>query len=184
MHQFIEIEVEHLLEAIVFAEQKHRKQKRKDAEQSPYIRHPLAVMQMLWSVGKVREVEILIAAVLHDTIEDTDTTAEEVRQQFGEAITNIVLEVTDDKRLPRDERKQLQISTAPHKSRAAALVKIADKCCNLYDMLYFPPAGWSTERRQSYIRWAEQVVAGLLPENPALEAHFAQLLRQAYQEIG
>ena len=86
-----------LLEAIRFAAEKHRTQRRKDSERSPYINHPIEVVQLLWDVGGVRDVDVLLAAVLHDTIEDTDTRPEEIRDRFGEAVLAFVLEVSDEK---------------------------------------------------------------------------------------
>lgn len=163
-----------------FAAQKHRNQRCKDAAASPYINHPIALCDVLANEGGVYDLTVLCAALLHDTIEDTDTTEHELREQFGERVTSIVLEVTDDKSLDRDVRKRLQIEHAPRLSREARLVKLADKICNLRDMLAAPPAGWSTERRQEYFDWAAQVVAGLGSVNDRLEAVFEKLcaLRQ------
>ncbi|MCB1986791.1 MAG: bifunctional (p)ppGpp synthetase/guanosine-3',5'-bis(diphosphate) 3'-pyrophosphohydrolase, partial [Burkholderiaceae bacterium] len=134
-----------LLKATEFAANKHRNQRRKDAEASPYINHPIALANLLVDTG-VYDVVVLCAALLHDTIEDTETTGDELEAQFGRAIASIVLEVTDDKRLAKEVRKQLQIDHAPHISTAAKLVKLADKICNLRDILASPPAGWTDER--------------------------------------
>ena len=160
------------IRAVAFAAEKHRNQRRKDAEASPYINHPIALANVLANEGNVEESTVLCAAVLHDTIEDTETTADEIRELFGDQVTSIVLEVTDDKSLDKDIRKKLQIEHAPHLSREAKLVKLADKICNLRDILVAPPAGWSAERKREYFDWAEQVVAGLRGINHRLEAVF------------
>jgi len=161
-----------LLTAFRFSAEKHRNQRRKDNAQSPYINHPIDVAQLLWDVGGVHDVNVLLAAVLHDTIEDTHTRPEEIRQQFGQEVLSLVLEVTDDKSLPRQDRKRLQIETAPHKSFGAKLIKLADKSCNVRDLVATPPEDWSLERRREYLMWSEKVVAGLRGTNPALEEYY------------
>ena len=109
---------------------------------------------MLWHEGGVRDATVLAAALLHDTIEDTDTKPEELREVFGDAIANIVLEVTDDKALPKAERKRLQVEHAGHISKAAQRVKLADKICNVSDVASEPPKHWDLERRRAYFDWA------------------------------
>src|SRR5713101_8757667 len=123
-----------LLKALAFAAHKHRDQRRKDAQASPYINHPIALADVLVNEGGVTDVEVLCAALLHDTVEDTATTHEELANAFGSRIARIVAEVTDDKTLPKAERKRLQIEHAPSISREAKLVKLADKLCNLRDV--------------------------------------------------
>jgi len=150
-----------LLEALAFAARKHRDQRRKDPEASPYINHPIALADVLVNEGGVTDVEVLCAALLHDTVEDTATTHEELVDAFGSRVARIVAEVTDDKRLPRAERKRLQIEHAPHISREEKLVKLADKVCNLRDVAERPPAGWDLGRRREYFDWAKQVIDGL-----------------------
>jgi guanosine-3',5'-bis(diphosphate) 3'-pyrophosphohydrolase len=161
-----------LLQAIRFAADKHRDQRRKDSDQSPYINHPIEVVQLLWEVGGVRDVEVLLAAVLHDTIEDTETRPEEISDRFGEQVLSYVMEVTDDKELPKEERKRLQIVNAPHKSYGAKLIKIADKTCNVRNLVAMPPKDWSLKRKQEYLLWGEKVVAGLRGTNAALEEYY------------
>ena len=163
-----------LIQAIAFAADKHRNQRRKDADASPYINHPIALADVLSNEAGVDDETVLIAAVLHDTIEDTDTTASELERVFGEEIAAIVLEVTDDKRLPKGERKRLQIEHAPTISRSAKLVKLADKICNLRDVADNSPVQWSLERRQEYFEWAKAVVDGLRGVHPRLEGLFDQ----------
>jgi GTP diphosphokinase / guanosine-3',5'-bis(diphosphate) 3'-diphosphatase len=165
-----------LLRAIGFAAEKHRHQRRKDARASPYINHPIELAELLANEGAVTELDVLCAAALHDTIEDTNTTADELRSEFGDAIASIVGEVTDDKHLPKAERKRLQVEHAVHLSRAAKLVKLADKICNLRDVVDRPPAKWDLARRREYFDWAKRVVDGLRgaqsAETRRLEAAF------------
>ena len=161
-----------LLEAIRFAAEKHRNQRRKDSEQSPYINHPIEVTQLLWEIGGVRDLEVLLAAILHDTVEDTGTRPEEISDRFGGSVMSFVMEVTDDKSLPKGERKRLQIEHAPHISFGAKLIKLADKSCNVRNLVTMPPKNWPLKRRQEYLLWTEKVVAGLRGTNPALEEYY------------
>jgi guanosine-3',5'-bis(diphosphate) 3'-pyrophosphohydrolase len=161
-----------LARALAFAAQKHRDQRRKGAEASPYINHPIALFDHLVNVGSVEDTGILCAALLHDTIEDTETTQAELTEHFGALISGIVAEVTDDKTLPKPERKIRQIEHAPHLSTRARAVKLADKTCNLGDVAERPPHHWDLERRREYFDWGKQVIDGLRGEWPVLEAAF------------
>lgn len=172
-----------LMEALHYASQKHRNQRRKDDAATPYINHPIQVAYTVWKIGGIREEAILCAALLHDTIEDTDATAEEIEALFGKEILGYVLELTDDKSLPKAERKRLQIEHALHKSTAAKQVKMADKSCNVYDISHTPPAAWSKERQLQYLEWAKNVVSGLRGANPALEAHFDKIYAEGLARI-
>ena len=166
--------------AVAFAADKHRNQRRKDAEASPYINHPIALANVLANEGGVEDVTVLCAAVLHDTIEDTETTSEELQAIFGPKVASVVMEVTDDKSLEKSLRKQRQVEHAPHISKEAKLVKLADKISNLRDIIASPPADWSAERKQTYYEWAAKVVAGVRGVHPGLESVFDGLLaRQA-----
>ena len=161
-----------LLSAIAFAAHKHRDQRRKDISASPYINHPIALANVLANEAHIDDETILIAAILHDTIEDTATTEVELVRTFGAEITAIVLEVTDDKSLPKAERKRLQVVHAGAISREAKLVKLADKICNLRDIATSPPAGWSLERQQAYFDWARAVIEEMRGIHPLLEHIF------------
>jgi len=161
-----------LIKAAAFAAERHRHQRRKDAEASPYINHPIGLASVLVHEGGVDDVEVLCAALLHDTIEDTETTREELQAEFGDRIAAIVMEVTDDKTLPKAERKRLQIEHAAGASGQARLVKLADKICNLRDIVQAPPADWSVDRKQEYFDWARQVIAGVRGTNALLEESF------------
>ncbi|MBK6293409.1 MAG: bifunctional (p)ppGpp synthetase/guanosine-3',5'-bis(diphosphate) 3'-pyrophosphohydrolase [Rhodoferax sp.] len=160
------------VKAVAFAANKHRNQRRKDAEASPYINHPIALANVLANEGGVDDVTVLCAAVLHDTIEDTETTPEELQAIFGPKVASVVMEVTDDKSLEKSIRKQRQVEHAPHISTEAKLVKLADKISNLRDILATPPADWSADRKQTYFDWAARVVAGLRGIHPGLESVF------------
>ena len=161
-----------LIGALNFAADKHRNQRRKDIEASPYINHPIMLAKILSVEAGVDDALVLCAAVLHDTIEDTETSYDELAGQFGRQIADVVREVTDDKSLPKAERKHLQIEHAPHLSRAAKLVKLADKIANLRDVADHPPSKWPLERRREYFDWAKRVVDGLRGTHDRLEAAF------------
>lgn len=173
-----------LLKAASFAAKKHINQRRKGDDAAPYINHPLEVANLLVNVGKIEDADILIAALLHDTVEDTGTKPDEIIELFGEKVCDYVLEVTDDKKLDKAVRKQKQIEHAPHLSGGAKTIKLADKISNITDVMNDPPAGWSKQRRREYIEWGEKVVAGLRGANPALEKHFDELAEKAKREIG
>ena len=165
-----------LLKALHFAADKHRDQRRKDVEASPYINHPIEVAELLARIGGVTDLITLQGAILHDTIEDTDTSPEELEREFGPEVRRVVEEVTDDKKLPKADRKRLQIEHAPHLSERARQVKLADKISNVRSVTETPPAKWPLARRQEYLDWTEQVVAGLRGCNPALETLYSELL--------
>lgn len=161
-----------VIAAAAFAAQKHRDQRRKGAEASPYINHPIAVTNVLANEADVTDESVLVAALLHDTVEDTATTPGELRGQFGVEVTSIVLEVTDDKSLSKPERKRRQIVHAAGLSDRAKLVKLADKICNLREMNASPPHDWPLDRKHEYFEWARQVVDELRGASPRLEALF------------
>ena len=164
-----------LFKALAFSAKKHTKQRRKDLDQSPYINHPIALANILSKRGIVDE-NVLCAAILHDTIEDTETTEKELAEEFGKKITSIVLEVTDDKNLEKSVRKQKQIEHAATISHEAKLVKLADKIANLTDILDSPPSDWSMERKNEYFQWAKVVVNNLRGTHSSLEKDFDSLV--------
>ena len=161
-----------LFYALAFAAHKHRAQRRKDKEASPYINHPIALADVLVNEGGVDDPVALCAAVLHDTIEDTETSYEELQQRFGKEIAGVVMEVTDDKNLDKAERKALQVAHAHKLSKRARLVKLADKISNLRDIASNPPANWPLERKQEYYEWAKRVIDGLRGAHAGLERIF------------
>ena len=167
-----------LLKAISFAAHKHKNQRRKDAVASPYINHPIALASVLREEGEVVDPDVRASALLHDTIEDTETTHDELRGQFGDEIADIVAEVTDTKWVEKTVRKRLQISKAATSTQGAKLVKLADKICNLRDIIASPPADWSLEQKREYFDWAKAVVDQIRGTNLKLERRFDQLYRQ------
>jgi len=175
--------LDRLLDAINFAVCKHQNQVRKDQRGSPYITHPISVAQAIYAIGSVEETHILIAAVLHDTIEDTDTSEAEIQEQFGENILAIILEVSDDKSLEKMERKRRQVVHAGELSYAAKLIKLADKLVNCRDILLSPPKDWPLARRQAYIQWAADVVYEIRGTNPSLENAFDKMLLEAQKKL-
>ena len=172
-----------ILKALHFAAIKHRDQRRKDVEASPYINHPIEVAELLVRVGKVTDPVTLQGAILHDTIEDTRTSPEELEESFGSEVRQVVEEVTDDKRLPKAERKRLQIEHAPHLSDRARQIKLGDKISNVLAVTAAPPADWSLERRLEYLDWTERVVAGCRGCNAALESLYDEALAEGRRSL-
>ena len=176
-----------VLAAAHFAARKHKGQRRKDPEATPYINHPLAVAELLSRVGGVTDVVTLQAALLHDTIEDTDTRGDELETSFGKEVRCLVEEVTDDKLLPKAERKRLQIEHASTLSPRARLIKLADKICNVADLQPNIPAGWSVQRKIEYLDWAGEVVDRIRGSSPSLEAQFDEIVsdkRRMLSQLG
>jgi guanosine-3',5'-bis(diphosphate) 3'-pyrophosphohydrolase len=165
-----------LLQALHFSAEKHRNQRRKDRGASPYINHPIEVATVLATVAGVTDLNTLIAAILHDTIEDTPTTGDELEAAFGREVRLLVEEMTDDKALDQKVRKRLQIEHATKASHRAKLIKIADKICNVRDVTHAPPEGWTAERRRAYLDWTEQVVAGCRGASATLERRYDVVL--------
>lgn len=166
------------LRALSFAAAKHRDQRRKDTAQTPYINHPIAVADILLNEAGVTDEVVLMAALLHDTVEDTDTTFDEIEQQFGQVVRDVVAEVTDDKSLPKAVRKQHQIDHAPNLSDRAKLVKLADKISNVRDTVVSPPHGWPTARVDEYLDWGKAVISPIRGTHLQLEALFDEAYAQ------
>ena len=172
-----------LLEAANFAAIKHKDQRRKNAEKTPYINHPIGVAHILSNEAGITDCEVLAGALLHDTVEDTNTTFEELESKFGSAIRRIVEECSDDKSLGKEERKRKQIEHAPHCSSKAKLVKLADKVYNLRDLNRETPQGWSTDRVHEYFVWASKVFDGLKGTNETLDKLYKDLLKGRKVEV-
>jgi guanosine-3',5'-bis(diphosphate) 3'-pyrophosphohydrolase len=173
-----------ILKAAHFAAVKHRDQRRKDHASSPYINHPIAVALLLAEIGQVDDPEVIAAALLHDTIEDTDTSPEELEAAFGARVRGIVEEVSDDKSLRKIDRKRRQIEHAAQLSRAATLIKLGDKISNVTDITNAPPAGWEINRRREYLDWAAAVISNCPKVNRALEIRFAKVLQEGREKLG
>lgn len=172
-----------ILEAALFAAEKHRNCRRKDEDETPYINHPIKVAHLLADVGGINDIEMLQAALLHDTVEDTETIPEEIELAFGRAVRELVIEVTDDKSLEKQARKRRQIEKAPHLSSRAKMIKIADKIANLTDVMESPPDDWDQERRRGYVEWANAVVNGCKGKNDALDNLYAVVSAKAAQKL-
>ena len=170
-----------LLSTLQFASRKHSNQRRKELAASPYINHPIEVAELIARIGKVSDVVTLQGAILHDTLEDTDTTPEELELLFGKEVRLIVEEVTDNKKLNRETRKILQIEHAPHLSPKAKLIKMADKISNVRAIIFTPPNGWPDSRRTEYLEWSKKVVAGCRGINQPLETYFDWLLEEGFR---
>jgi guanosine-3',5'-bis(diphosphate) 3'-pyrophosphohydrolase len=166
-----------LLEALQFAAGKHRDQRRKDSHASPYVNHPIQVAELIARAGRVSDLATLQAAILHDTLEDTETTFEELNARFGSEVAGIVKEVTDEKGLKNETRKRRQVEHAPNLSAKAKHIKIADKLSNIIAVTHTPPKGWSKKRRLEYLDWSEHVVAGCRGTNKGLEERYDESLR-------
>lgn len=164
--------VVNLARAYDFAAVRHEGQRRKGAAAEPYINHLTEVAALVAEATHGADAELIIAAVLHDAVEDTDTTLQEVAAAFGARVAGLVGEVSDDKSLPKAERKRLQIEHAAHSSAGAKMIKIADKTSNLRALAASPPAGWAGDRRAEYLAWAGEVVAGCRGVNSWLEGQF------------
>ena len=158
--------------ATLFAAQRHADQRRKGRRQEPYFNHLAEVAGTLCEAIEGDDAALVAAAFLHDTIEDTQTSLEELQKLFGEDIAALVMEVTDDKSLPKLERKRLQIVNAPKKSRRAKLLKIADATSNVRSLAADPPSDWDSARMLDYIAWAEQVIGHCRGLNSKLEQAF------------
>lgn len=174
-----------VVRAAAFAAHAHRSQRRKSEGDIPYINHPLEVAQILVETAGVSDPEVLAAAILHDTVEDTEVMPIDLITRFGSRVATLVDEVTDDKSLPKKERKRLQIEHAPHMTWGAKLIKLADKTHNVYSIATKPPLIWGHKRIVQYIDWAEEVVSGLRGTNTALEALFDErvaLARDKFSE--
>jgi (p)ppGpp synthase/HD superfamily hydrolase len=172
-----------ILTALKFAAQKHSRQRRKDSEATPYINHPIAVAQLLSRVGRITDLPTLQAAILHDTIEDTDTTPEELEGNFGQEVRLIVQEVTDNKSLPKQERKRLQVEHAPNLSAPAKLIKLADKICNVSEITATQPANWPLERKLEYLDWADRVISGCRDCSQSLAQHFDVVIKESRDSL-
>ncbi len=173
-----------LLETTLFAARQHRYQRRKDHGDVPYVNHVIEVAELISGVGGIDDVAVLQAALLHDTVEDTETTFAEIEERYGQDVRDLVEEMTDDKTLEKQERKRRQIISAPNTSSRGKLVKLADKISNVRDIAHRPPPDWTLERRRTYIRWATDVVSGCRGTNRPLEALFDEVIEDAWKVLG
>ncbi len=172
-----------LTKAVSFAAAKHTLQKRKGDAGEPYFNHLAEVASLVAAATNGEDGNLIAAAYLHDTIEDTDTTYEDLELAFTTDIANLVREMTDDKSLPKEERKRLQIQNALKHTKRCQILKAADKISNLRSLAASPPTDWSTDRRSGYIRWAIEVVEQLKGNNSWLDERFADAVKAAGDTI-
>jgi len=172
-------DLELIFEALLFAAEKHKDQRRKGADASPYINHPIAVAFYLTKYTDVLDVHVMVAAILHDTLEDTKTTTQEIEDKFGPEVLRLVQEVTDDKALPREVRRNQQIKTVDKRSPGAKLIRLADKVSNITDLLRAPPSNWDEKTKIDYLDWTEQVIRRIKGTNACLEQLYEEQLRKA-----
>jgi len=175
-----------IVEAIAFASERHKSQTRKGAGEVPYINHPIAVAKLLSDFGE-DDIELNISAFLHDVVEDTTKNEKEIKEisdiiieKFGEIVLLTVLEVSDNKSLPVEERKRLQVVHTPKLSDRAKKLKIADKICNILDIKNDPPENWPVQRKLAYLDWSKQVVNGAKGLNKKLDKYFDQVYNEVY----
>jgi (p)ppGpp synthase/HD superfamily hydrolase len=173
-----------ILRATELAARWHVHQRRKGEAGEPYINHLLEVAGLVTEATNGSEPTVTIAALLHDAIEDQNVKAETIAKEFGQPVADIVLEVTDDKSLPKAERKRLQVEHAPHKSREAKLIKLADKISNVRAIADSPAPYWTAKRRLDYVQWTRDVVAGLRGTAVWLEQQFDQAAARAEASLG
>jgi len=176
MNEFPKIPIKILFDTLAYASEKHQGQRRKGGHRIPYINHPIKVVQILLHCASAADPILVQAALLHDTLEDTTSTFEELRTYFGTEVARTVSEVTDDMTLPLNERKQLQVKNAPYLSVRAKKIRIADKIANLKDLMDYPPR-WPMPRKLKYTHWAEQVVKACGKVDDNLESEFLKVLR-------
>lgn len=174
-------DLQRILAAARFAAEHHTGQKRKGEAGEPYINHLIEVAELVTASSDTVDVNLVMAAFLHDTVEDTDVTREQLEQRFGHDVASLVMEVTDDKSLPKEKRKALQVENAHKKSPRAQTLKLADKISNLRALLSSPPANWSVERKRQYFDWARDVISRLTAPNPKLKEEFDRTYARAFE---
>ena len=172
-----------IFSSLRFASAKHQDQRRKGGRASPYINHLIDVAEILWNSGGIHDVDTVVAGILHDIIEDTETSQEELETSFDHTICLIVQEVTDDKSLPKHTRKRLQVERAKGLSHQARQVKIADKISNILDIMESPPTDWSLNEQREYVDWAEEVINRVRGTNERLEGYFDKVCAEARRKF-
>lgn len=172
-----------LVQAFSFATEKHSVQRRKGRDKSPYMNHPAEVAALVAEATGGTDVNLIIAALLHDVVEDTGTSLQEIQEKFGDDVAQIVADVSDDKALPKARRKELQVEHAGHLHQRVQILKIADKIANLRTTISDPPDGWGLERRQEYFVWSKQVVDKCRGASPCLEEKFDAIYAKGMAQL-
>lgn len=176
------LEIQEICSGVDFASEKHRFQTRKNKEKTPYIMHPIGVAYNLMKTGEIRDAGVIIGALLHDTVEDTQTTFEEIEKKFGSQIAGYVREVTDDKSLSQESRKRFQVINASHKSKGAAQIKLADQLFNLNDLINNSPPDWSQTRIDRYYEWSQSVIDRLPVANEKLLNAVEEIINEYWEK--
>jgi guanosine-3',5'-bis(diphosphate) 3'-pyrophosphohydrolase len=161
-----------VIRAAYFAGEKHRLQRRSDVEQTPYINHPLELAHILTEEGGINCLDTICASLLHDTLEDTDTSSDELKKHFGDVIASIVMEVSNDMTLSSQQRRVYELEKVVSLSHKAKLVKIADKLANIRDVSTMPPMGWTREKKQDYFDFALEIINQIGSVSPRLHQIF------------
>lgn len=172
-----------VVEAAHAAARWHTHQRRDGAAAEPYVNHLLEVASLVAEATGGEDPNLVIAALLHDAVEDQDVSPAFIAETWGEDVARLVMEVTDDKALDKAMRKRLQVESAPHKSERAKVLKLADKTANLRAIAASPPVDWSMQRRLEYLAWARDVAKALRGVNPGLEAEFDRAASDAEASI-
>lgn len=168
-------DLQQLVGSLSYSAVQHQDQRRKNARKTPYINHPIALLHVLVVEAGVQDKSALNGALLHDTIEDTDAEEEDLRARFGNAITDVVVAMSDDKSLPKDVRKQLQIDHAKDWNYSARLAEYADKICNMRDLLVEFPEGWTLQRVREFFDWAKAVIDQIRGTHEKLDVIFDEV---------
>jgi len=176
-------DIQRITSAAHFAAVQHADQRRKGKAGEPYINHLIEVADLVASSLTEPDTNLIMAAFIHDVVEDTPTTNQEVAERFGPDVAALVAEVTDDKSLPKAERKRLQIETAPKKSKRAQSIKVVDKISNLRAILHSPPTDWDQQLKKEYVAWAKKVVDGLTEPNAILKVEFEKTLQEFHGRV-
>lgn len=177
-----EEQVKHVLNALLYAAECHQSQTRKNMAHTPYIIHPMSVTQNLLSIGHVRDTDVIIASLLHDTIEDTQATYDDLKKRFGEKVEGLVREVTEDNKLAGQKKRKMQIVHALQTSKEASMIKLADKLYNLEALITEPPEKWTRERIDQYFEWSQVVIDNLPDANPDLKAAVHKVILDYWQK--
>ena len=166
-----------ILKALNFAREKHEGQFRKDEFQRPYIVHPVGVYGLLFNAGIENE-DVLCAALLHDTIEDTNTTFDELAIEFNIEVAGLVGEVTNNPAISKAKQKLMQLEDAPYMTNGARLVRFADKINNLNDIAEFPPVGWDKAKKDRYVEFCKELIPLLNIDNEYLNKKFKEAIKK------
>jgi len=170
-----EKDAEAVLGAAIFATEKHKSQVRSNEKKTPYIIHPIEVADLVMKIGHVYDKDVLITALLHDVMDDTQTTYEQITSLYGTKVSSYLEEMTSKQGLSLKEQKKQQIMQAFRQNPSVAIIKLSDKLSNLKTLATSPPPSWSRDRIDQYFQWAQTVIENLPESN--------QLLKKAVKNV-